>query len=145
MRPQSAGQDRRGDATNVGDLGGLGGLTPRLFATATPSGRAAGRWIRRPRIRRLGAPPTAGAATPHPYRLAHEADVFSPALVFYPELIRRHTARVVEPARSPDRLRPHARTHKTREITRLQLDDGVTKHKCATIAEAEMLADAGAP
>jgi D-serine deaminase-like pyridoxal phosphate-dependent protein len=82
---------------------------------------------------------------PHPYRLADEADVFSPALVFYPELIRRNVARVVELAGSPDRLRPHAKTHKTREITKLQLDAGVTKHKCATIAEAEVLADAGVP
>ena len=82
---------------------------------------------------------------PHPYRLADEADVFSPALVFYPELIRKNVARVVELAGSPDRLRPHAKTHKTREITRLQLDAGVSKHKCATIAEAEVLADAGVP
>lgn len=82
---------------------------------------------------------------PHPYRLADEADVLSPALVFYPELIRKNVARVVELAGSPDRLRPHAKTHKTREITRLQLDAGVTKHKCATVAEAEVLADAGVP
>ncbi|HET6573055.1 MAG TPA: D-TA family PLP-dependent enzyme [Fimbriiglobus sp.] len=82
---------------------------------------------------------------PHPYRLADEADVFSPALVFYPELIRKNVARVVELAGSPDHLRPHAKTHKTREITKLQLDAGVTKHKCATIAEAEVLADAGVP
>jgi D-serine deaminase-like pyridoxal phosphate-dependent protein len=82
---------------------------------------------------------------PHPYRLADEADVFSPALVFYPELIRKNVARVIELAGSPDRLRPHAKTHKTREITRLQLDAGVTRHKCATIAEAEVLADAGVP
>ena len=82
---------------------------------------------------------------PYPYRLADEADVFSPALVFYPELIRQNIARVVELAGLPDRLRPHAKTHKTREITRLQLEAGVTKHKCATIAQAEMLADAGVP
>jgi D-serine deaminase-like pyridoxal phosphate-dependent protein len=79
------------------------------------------------------------------YKLADEAGVFSPALVFYPELIRRNIARVVEMAGGPARLRPHVKTHKTREIARLMLDAGVTKHKCATIAEAEMLATAGAP
>src|SRR5262249_15503484 len=42
-------------------------------------------------------------------------------------------------------LRPHVKTHKTREIVQMQLDAGITKHKCATIAEAEMLADTGAP
>jgi D-serine deaminase-like pyridoxal phosphate-dependent protein len=82
---------------------------------------------------------------PHPYHLADVADVFSPGLVFYPEFIRQNIARVVELAGGPQRLRPHVKTHKTREIARLQLDAGVTKHKCATIAEAEMLADAGAP
>jgi len=81
----------------------------------------------------------------HPYRLADEADVASPALVFYPALIRRNIARVVEMAGDPARLRPHVKTHKTREVVRLQLAAGVTRHKCATIAEAEVLASAGAP
>jgi len=34
---------------------------------------------------------------------------------------------------------------KTREIAKMLLDAGVTKHKCATIREAEMLAGIGAP
>jgi D-serine deaminase-like pyridoxal phosphate-dependent protein len=54
-------------------------------------------------------------------------------------------ARVVEMAGGPHRLRPHVKTHKTREIARILLDAGVTRHKCATIAEAEMLASCGAP
>jgi len=79
------------------------------------------------------------------YALSDVSAVFSPALVFFPELIRRNIARVVEMAGGPHRLRPHVKTHKTREIARLLLDAGVTRHKCATIAEAEMLATAGAP
>ena len=82
----------------------------------------------------------------HPaYKLAHEASHFTPALVFYPELIRANIAAVIHMAGGPDRLRPHVKTHKTAEVVRLQLAAGVTKHKCATIAEAEMLATAGAP
>jgi D-serine deaminase-like pyridoxal phosphate-dependent protein len=79
------------------------------------------------------------------YRLSDPAAVFSPSLVFFPELIRRNITRVIEMAGGPNRLRPHVKTHKTREIARLLLDAGVTRHKCATIAEAEMLATAGAP
>ena len=79
------------------------------------------------------------------YNLSDVSSVFSPSLVFFPELIRRNIARVIEMAGRPDRLRPHVKTHKTREIVRMLLDAGVTKHKCATIAEAEMLAAAGAP
>jgi D-serine deaminase-like pyridoxal phosphate-dependent protein len=66
-------------------------------------------------------------------------------LVFFPELIRKNIARVIEMAGNPSRLRPHVKTHKTVEIAKLLLDAGVTKHKCATIAEAEMLAHANTP
>jgi D-serine deaminase-like pyridoxal phosphate-dependent protein len=79
------------------------------------------------------------------YTLSDAATVFSPSLVFFPDLIRRNIARVIEMAGNPQRLRPHVKTHKTREIARMLLDAGVSKHKCATIAEAEMLATAGAP
>src|SRR5262249_10615247 len=79
------------------------------------------------------------------YPLADVASVFSPSLVLYPELIRRNIARVIEMAGSVDRLRPHVKTHKTREIAKMLLEAGITRHKCATIAEAEMLASVNAP
>jgi D-serine deaminase-like pyridoxal phosphate-dependent protein len=41
------------------------------------------------------------------------------------------------------RLRPHAKTHKTAEIGRLQLDMGAAGLTVATIGEAEKFADAG--
>jgi D-serine deaminase-like pyridoxal phosphate-dependent protein len=46
-------------------------------------------------------------------------------------------------AGASERLRPHIKTHKMRELLQLQLEVGITKFKCATIAEAEMAADAG--
>jgi D-threonine aldolase len=79
------------------------------------------------------------------YRLADPSDLTSPSLVVYPELIRANIAHVIAMAGGPERLRPHAKTHKTREIARTLLEAGVQRHKCATIAEAEMLASAGAP
>jgi D-serine deaminase-like pyridoxal phosphate-dependent protein len=79
------------------------------------------------------------------YTLSDISTVLSPSLVFFPELIRQNIRRVIEMAGSPTRLRPHVKTHKTREIARMLLEAGVTKHKCATVAEAEMLASAGAP
>ncbi|MGL6076628.1 MAG: D-TA family PLP-dependent enzyme [Fimbriiglobus sp.] len=82
---------------------------------------------------------------PHPYHLGDEASVLTPSLVFYPEFIRKNIARVIEMVGDVSRLRPHVKTHKTMEIVRLQLAAGVLKHKCATIAEAEMLAQCGAP
>jgi D-threonine aldolase len=81
----------------------------------------------------------------HPYHLSNVADIASPALVFFPDLIRHNISAVIRMAGEPARLRPHVKTHKTTEIVQMQLMAGVTKHKCATIAEAEMLAAAGAP
>src|SRR5690349_16420189 len=44
-----------------------------------------------------------------------------------------------------ERLRPHIKTHKLPEVLRMQMGQGITKFKCATIAEAEMAAACGAP
>ncbi len=81
---------------------------------------------------------------PH-YLLRDSSGVFSPALLFYKDMIRRNIARAVAMVGDPARLRPHVKTHKTRELVRLELDAGIAKHKCATIAEAEMIAQVGAP
>jgi len=42
-------------------------------------------------------------------------------------------------------LRPHVKTNKSAEATHLMLNAGITKFKCATIAEAEMLGIIEAP
>jgi D-serine deaminase-like pyridoxal phosphate-dependent protein len=82
--------------------------------------------------------------SPH-YRIDDTSGIFSPALLFYKDLIRHNIDHAIALAGSADRLRPHVKTHKTREIARLELDAGITKHKCATLAEAEMLAGCGVP
>jgi D-serine deaminase-like pyridoxal phosphate-dependent protein len=74
------------------------------------------------------------------YAIDDVSSIFSPALVFYKDLIRQNIAEVIRLAGSPGRLRPHVKTHKTREIVRLEQQAGIAKHKCATLAEAEMLA-----
>ncbi len=81
----------------------------------------------------------------HDYRLADAAAVASPALLVYPAVVKANLKHAVKAAGGPERLRPHAKTHKTREIVRLGVDLGITKHKCATLAEAAVLAEAGAP
>ena len=78
------------------------------------------------------------------YRLDAPAAIASPALLVYLEPLRENLRRMLEIAGSPGRLRPHVKTHKMPAIVRLQVGLGITKHKCATIAEAEMLATAGA-
>ncbi|MCA9069168.1 MAG: D-TA family PLP-dependent enzyme, partial [Planctomycetaceae bacterium] len=40
---------------------------------------------------------------------------------------------------------PHCKTHKMPNVVQLELSKGIQKHKAATFAEAEMLAEAGVP
>lgn len=79
------------------------------------------------------------------YRIDDPSEIYSPALLFYKDLIRRNIATMVKIAGGPARLRPHIKTHKTREISRMKMEAGITKFKCATLAEAEMLAQIAAP
>ena len=68
------------------------------------------------------------------------SQIASPAVLLYPEIIQRNIELMVEMAGDPARLRPHIKTHKIAEIVRMQLKAGITKFKCATMAEAELLA-----
>jgi D-threonine aldolase len=68
----------------------------------------------------------------------------SPCLVVYPERVKKNIQTLVSSIDNVNRLRPHIKTHKSFEVSRLMLAAGISKFKCATIAEAEMLASAGA-
>jgi D-threonine aldolase len=78
------------------------------------------------------------------YLIDNVDDLDSPALVIYPERVKANIATLKTMIDDPQRLRPHAKTHKNKETTQLMLEAGITKFKCATIAEAEMLAQCGA-
>lgn len=68
----------------------------------------------------------------------------SPSLVIFADQLRRNIDSMIQMAGSVDRLRPHCKTHKMAEVIKILLQKGITRHKAATIAEVEMLADAGA-
>jgi D-serine deaminase-like pyridoxal phosphate-dependent protein len=78
------------------------------------------------------------------YELENAAEVDSPALVVYPDRIAANIRRMISISGSPQRLRPHIKTHKMSPIMRMQLASGIDKCKCATLAEAEMATRAGA-
>jgi D-serine deaminase-like pyridoxal phosphate-dependent protein len=77
--------------------------------------------------------------------VANAADLPSPALLIYRERVEENLRRMMAIAGDPARLRPHVKTHKLPELVRRQLQLGIERYKCATIAEAEMTALAGAP
>jgi D-serine deaminase-like pyridoxal phosphate-dependent protein len=79
------------------------------------------------------------------YTIDNIDEIDTPALVVYPERAKENIRILKGFLQDPLRLRPHVKTHKSAEISKLMMDAGITKFKCATIAEAEMLALAGAP
>ncbi|HVX16357.1 MAG TPA: D-TA family PLP-dependent enzyme [Pirellulales bacterium] len=78
------------------------------------------------------------------YEIDNVEEIPSPALIVYPDRCEENIRRMISLAGGTARLRPHVKTHKMAEMVRLQLAAGIDKFKCATIAEAEMLARAGA-
>ncbi|QIH33216.1 D-TA family PLP-dependent enzyme [Sphingobacterium sp. DR205] len=79
------------------------------------------------------------------YRVQNADQVDSPALLVYPDRIVRNIERALKFVNGDaGRLRPHIKTNKCREVCQLLLDSGISKFKCATIAEAELLGMVGA-
>jgi len=77
------------------------------------------------------------------YEISNADEVASPSLLIYPDRIDFNIQKMIEIAGSAERLRPHVKSHKMSEIIKMQLSYGITKFKCATIAEAEMVAISG--
>ncbi|WP_200975948.1 D-TA family PLP-dependent enzyme [Echinicola sp. 20G] len=68
----------------------------------------------------------------------------SPALIVYPKRVRNNIKKLKSMVKSLDQLQPHVKTFKCREVVDMLMEEGILQFKCATIAEAEMLAIAGA-
>ena len=79
------------------------------------------------------------------YELENVAELASPALLIYVERLDQNLQRMLAMVSSPNQLRPHIKTHKMPELMKRQLALGMTRFKCATIAEAEMAASCGTP
>lgn len=82
---------------------------------------------------------------PEWYEISNIDRVDSPALVVYPSRIESNISLVKEIAGDVNKLRPHVKTNKMAEVCISMMKAGISKFKCATIAEAEMLAVSMAP
>lgn len=77
------------------------------------------------------------------YELQHTEEIITPQLVYYKEIVKENIKKAIVRAGGAQRLWPHVKSHKTAGMVKLQMDMGITRFKCATIAEAEMLAECG--
>lgn len=79
-------------------------------------------------------------------RITSFEQIESPGVIVFPELVKKNIDWVVNRVGgNTQRLRPHIKTHKTKEVNELLLAAGIFKFKAATIAEAELLALSKAP
>ena len=77
-------------------------------------------------------------------RQGSRADLNTPVLILDREALDRNIARMAALTKAAGvALRPHAKTHKSVDIARRQLDAGAVGVCCAKIGEAEILADGG--
>lgn len=77
------------------------------------------------------------------YKITNESEVFTPSVLVYPERIQENIRRMIKIAGDVSRLRPHVKTHKMAEVVQLQVQQNITKFKCATLTELEMTAANG--
>jgi D-serine deaminase-like pyridoxal phosphate-dependent protein len=77
------------------------------------------------------------------FEIENIAEIDSPALVVYPERILGNVHEMISVAGSPSNLQPHVKTYKMAEVVELQMRQGISKFKFATIAEGEMLGNVG--
>lgn len=78
------------------------------------------------------------------YEVNQPERIASPALLIYPERVAQNIRHLLNMAGSPDRVRPHVKTCKAAEPIRMMIAAGIHQFKCATIAEAELLASCNA-
>jgi len=78
------------------------------------------------------------------YLVENIDEVDSPGLLIYPARVRENIRIAKAFVDKTDRLRPHVKTNKSPEVSRMFVEEGIFKFKAATIAEAEMLAMNGA-
>jgi D-serine deaminase-like pyridoxal phosphate-dependent protein len=77
------------------------------------------------------------------YKPVNESSLATPCILLFPDRIEENIRRMIAIAGGAGRVRPHVKTHKIAEVVQLQLNQGIQQFKCATIAEAVMVAEAG--
>jgi len=77
------------------------------------------------------------------YQPVNESSIATPSVLLFPDRIEQNIRTMIAIAGNADRLRPHIKTHKIEEVISLQLQQGISRFKCATLSEVEMVARAG--
>lgn len=74
------------------------------------------------------------------YEIKDTDRIVTPALIYHKEIILENLDKMIAIAGGAERLWPHVKSHKMEQLVRLQIEKGIVRFKCATIAEGEMVA-----
>ena len=77
------------------------------------------------------------------YCLQRPDEIETPAMVVFQAELEHNIRSAIEVCGSAERLVPHFKTHKSAAVLAQTLAAGIKSYKCATLREAEVLADAG--
>lgn len=78
------------------------------------------------------------------YQPLHKSEVETPALMLDLDKLRRNIEQMAAFFRGrPANVRPHAKTHKTPQIARMQMEAGAVGVTCAKLGEAEVMVQGG--
>ena len=61
------------------------------------------------------------------YEVSGVDQLITPTLFYYKDNEVENIPRAIQIAGYPKRLRPHVKSHKTRELVHLQMDQGITR------------------
>ena len=77
------------------------------------------------------------------YVVNNPESIETPAFLVFTDRVEHNIQSIIDLVGGPDRLMPHIKTHKSIDILKKQMGAGITGFKCATLREAEMIAEGG--
>lgn len=78
------------------------------------------------------------------YRVADPDGLETPAMLLFQDVMEQNIQNVCELVGGAHNLFLHVKTHKSEDVTRIQIRHGIDAFKCATLKELEMVLAAGA-
>ena len=75
------------------------------------------------------------------YKLQNPNSFDTPSLLIFEDMLSYNLEEIIKICKSPKNIVPHIKTHKSLDILKLQIASGITSFKCATLKEAELLAN----
>ena len=67
------------------------------------------------------------------YQVKNSDEIITPGLLVYPDRIKKNIESMISLSGSPNRLIPHVKTYKMKEIVKFQMSYGINEFKCATL------------